>query len=182
MKCLFAMIQKLLSCHLAVLSLIALVSAFSLAAAYIAEFGFGLEPCILCLYQRIPFAVALVLALLGLGFYKWPLVGHTAIGLSGLAYLINGAIAFYHTGVEQHWWRSAVEGCVVNFDTDKGQQDLLAMIIKTPSVPCNVIPWQDPILGLSMANYNVALGLGMFGVCSLSLFLIRQRSAPAAKP
>lgn len=178
MKKLFELGLTLLSCHVAVLSLIALVSAFSLAAAYIAEFGFGLEPCILCLYQRIPFAIALILAVAGLALFRMPLVGHVAIGLSGLAFLINSAIAFYHTGVEQLWWDSGVEGCLVDFGEGGENGDLLAAILKTPSVPCNVIPWEDPVLGLSMANYNVVLGLGMFALCSLSLFLIRQRPSP----
>ena len=42
------------------------VSATALANAYIAEYGFGLEPCILCLYQRVPYAVAGVLGLAAL--------------------------------------------------------------------------------------------------------------------
>ena len=38
------------------------VSIGSLAMAFAAQYLFGLDPCILCLYQRIPYAVTVVLA------------------------------------------------------------------------------------------------------------------------
>ncbi len=41
-------------------------SVAALGAAYIAEYAFGLEPCILCLYQRLPFVATGLLALAGL--------------------------------------------------------------------------------------------------------------------
>ena len=45
-------------------------SAGALAVAYIAEFVFGLEPCILCLYQRVPYAATGILAILALGMRR----------------------------------------------------------------------------------------------------------------
>ena len=37
---------------------LATASAAALSLAFISEYVFGLQPCILCLYQRAPFAVA----------------------------------------------------------------------------------------------------------------------------
>src|SRR5690606_22429449 len=96
------------------------------------------------------------------------------IGLCGLTFLINSAIAFYHSGVEQKWWRSAVEGCAVPRLGDN-PQSLLENILSAPTARCDEIPWADPILGLSMANYNVVLCLGMAALCLISALLIRHK-------
>ena len=40
-------------------------------------------------------------------------------------------------------------------------QSMLENILSAPTGNCAEIPWQDPILGLSMANYNVILCLGI---------------------
>ena len=169
----FTLAKSTLTCPHAVLSLIAVVSIFSLLAALTAEVAFGLEPCILCIYQRIPFAIAALLSLLGL---LWAPARKPAINLCSYAFLINSGIAFYHTGIEQKWWRSAVEGCAVPPLGDT-PQSLLENIMSAPNARCDEIPWADPILGLSMANYNILLCLGMFALCTASFALITQRQA-----
>jgi len=166
-------ILKHLSCPCVVLSGIVAISVLSLTAALDSEVFLGLEPCILCIYQRWPYAIVTVLGIIGLSFRKRPHLPQITIAASGLAFLINSAIAFYHTGVEQHWWKSAVEGCVVpNFGDEP--QSILENIMSAPSARCDEIPWQDPIIGLSMANYNVLLCFGLFAVCALSAYLLRH--------
>jgi disulfide bond formation protein DsbB len=59
----------------------------------------GLYPCILCLWQRWPHLVAL---LLGLAVLKWQ--GPALPALAGLAVLTSAGIGVYHFGVEQDWW------------------------------------------------------------------------------
>lgn len=142
----------------------ALMSALALAAAYTGELVFDLEPCVLCLYQRVPFAIVIALAIIGI---LAPQMAKPAIILSGVAFLANSAIAFYHTGVEQKWWQSAVEGCAVPV-FDESPKTLLDTIMSAPAKPCNEIAWADPLLGLSMANWNIVFCLGMAGVCFYS--------------
>lgn len=137
------------------------ISAFcvaALAAAFTAEHVFDLKPCILCIYQRFPFAIN---AILGLVIYKLARKEHykgTAFMLliAGLVFLVNSALAFYHTGVEQLWWESALEGC--KFDPSS-----IRSAVYEPPVPCNEIPWQDPVIGLSMASWNVIV-CGIAGI------------------
>lgn len=173
MQKLIDLIVKLLSCHVIILGGIVLVSLFSLAAALIAEVVFGLEPCILCVYQRGPFALAIVLGLIGLIYRK---SARPMIMLSGLGFLANSAIAFYHSGVELKWWRSAVEGCAVpNFGDN--EQTMLENILSAPPARCDEIPWADPLLGLSMANYNVILCFGLFMACMLSFAVLGRKTS-----
>ncbi|MCB1531570.1 MAG: disulfide bond formation protein B [Alphaproteobacteria bacterium] len=168
---------KLLSCRIAVLLLVGSISLFSLLAALASEVFWGLEPCILCIYQRIPFLAVVIFAVLGFAFKRKSAATNTLLGMSALAFLINSMIAFYHTGVEQKWWISAVEGCAVPADFGMSEQSMLENILSAPSARCDEIPWADPVLGLSMANYNVILCLGLFALCAASLILVRKKAA-----
>lgn len=147
------------------------VSAASLAAALTAQYAFGLLPCDFCLYQRIPFAVVVMLSLLGLMAVKamGRRFGIFNMILCGIALLINSGIAFYHVGVEQHWWASA---CSLGDITALDPEAMKDAITNAPRVSCDQIPWQ--MFGISMAGYNVmlCLGLGLYA-------LIASRTAAA---
>lgn len=159
---------------------LAMISAAALGAAFISQYAFGLEPCVLCIYQRVPFAIVVALGLLGFILsYKCKRTTAAVIALSGLTLLINSIIAFYHTGVEQHWWRSFLEGCAVP-EMEGNITDVLAKIQATTDVVrCDEIPWQDPIIGLSMANYNVILCLGLAIIAAVSATMILRKSKSA---
>lgn len=162
------MIKSLLSDTPFIFMAVAFISLLSLAAAISSELFLGLEPCILCIYQRWPFAIAVVLGIIGFAFRKKMRAAQSVLTLMALNFFVNSGIALYHTGVEQKWWASEVEGCAVPlFDdqTDTSGQSLLENLMSAPVSSCSVIPWQDPVLGLSMANYNVILCFGLAVLC-----------------
>jgi disulfide bond formation protein DsbB len=138
-------------------------SATALGGALLAEHVFGLMPCILCLYQRVPFAIIILLSLLAMlpGFARFR---RPIIGLSGLIFLGGAAVAAFHTGVERKWWQGT-SGCGVTGGA-KTIEELLRQIEAAPVVRCDTIPWE--LFGLSMANYNVAYSL-ILGVAFLLL-------------
>lgn len=142
------------------------VSVFALANAYTAQYAFGLEPCILCLYQRVPYAVA---GVLGLAALFVPSIRFRAVAVAGAAFLVGASIAFYHVGVEQHWWVSAAACGAGGVPGDAGGprtvDELRQMLMRgSPVKACDEVDWT--LFGLSMATYNVpfslALALGSF--------------------
>lgn len=148
---------------------LAALSAVSLGMAFTAQYEFGLEPCTLCLIQRIPFVIIIALGLTGFILTKpFPRTTVPALSLMGLAFLSNSVIAFYHSGVERHWWKSFLEGCAVPDMTGDINDVLAAIEARTKAVPCDQIPWADPLLGLSMANYNVVFCfvLALLTICA----------------
>ncbi len=147
---------------------IALSSAFSLIAAFTAQYGFGLRPCDLCLMQRVPFAINILLG--GLAVWK-PNLGRPLVSLAGLAFLVNSGIAAYHSGVERKWW-TGLSGCSTP-DMSGSIEDLLKRIQETDVVRCDEIPWS--LFGLSMANYNVFFCLGL-GVLCLGFIVLTRRN------
>ncbi len=169
------MIKQILSNHLVTITLIILASAFSLGAAFTASSVFDLKPCNLCIYQRYPFAIAIILGLIGLAFYKNKNIATAILGICGINFLTNSGIAFYHTGVEQKWWESILEGCAIDFSTIKDTgKSALESIMGTPLTSCSDIAWQDPIIGLSMANYNIIFCFGLFVFCILSAVMVKK--------
>ena len=73
------------------------ISFCSLAAALYVEYVLSFKPCILCLYQRIPYAIALLISLIAFfaGNKKIPLV------ILGLTFLASVLLSGYHVGIEK---------------------------------------------------------------------------------
>ena len=128
--------------------------------AYIAQFGFGLEPCVLCLYQRIPYALVAVLGFTGL---MRPHLSPKLLVLAALVFASGAVIAAYHVGVEQHWWASAT-GCSGNTSKTTSTLDLIQSMQVKPPKACDAVDWT--MLGISMAGWNVLFSI-VAGVASL---------------
>jgi len=148
-------------------ALLMLAGAGALATAYTAQYGYDLEPCILCLYQRVPFAIAAVLGIVGLWRPQW-LAGIFALAVATFA--INAGIAVYHVGVEQHWWASAV-GCAGTLPTQVSPTDLMASLNTKPPKACDEVDWT--VLGISMASWNVVFSGGL-AVASAYVLKVRK--------
>lgn len=144
------------------------ISVFSLAGAFFAQYVMGLAPCQLCIWQRWPFVGTIILGLIALLMSEQKALSALAIALAGLIFLANSAIAFFHTGVERLWWEG-LKGCSAP-DMSGTVEELMARIQNSNGARCDEIPWADPILGLSMANYNVLLCLGMGLICLVAAF------------
>src|SRR6516225_1691762 len=78
-------------------------SAAMLGSAVISQYWGGLAPCELCLLQRWPWAVAIVIALVAIMVGNRPALPWVAL-LLAVIFAGSSALAFYHVGVEQHWF------------------------------------------------------------------------------
>jgi disulfide bond formation protein DsbB len=141
------------------------ISAFMpLSAALISQYFFNLHPCELCIYQRIPFFIVMAVSFISLikpRSSKVLIIG-TVIAIH--AYLLNSGIAFYHVGVEKHWW---VHGdCTGQFDMTSIEA-LKQSIFSKPVTRCDEVQFE--FLSLSMAGWNFfySLVLAIFFVILL---------------
>lgn len=140
------------------------VSLGAIAMAFIAQYAFDLEPCILCLYQRVPFAVAAVLAALALLPFARGQVSLWLTTACGIVFLAGSALAFYHVGVEEHWWAS-VAACGGAPSTGLSVEDLADQLASGPQKPCDEVNWR--LFGLSLAGYNVMISFAL-GVVTIA--------------
>lgn len=155
----------------------AIIAAAALGMALISQYKFGLQPCILCIWQRYPYGIIIALGVLGfLLSHKSMKLGGATLGLIGLTFIANSVIAFYHTGVELKWWPSHLEGCAVPKMEGDMTQILANIQSRAKAVRCDEIPWSDPILNLSMANYNVIVCLGLAVIALYSAYITLKKN------
>ncbi len=157
------------------LSLLGLAAASALAAAYTAQYGFNLQPCELCLFQRPAFYAVILLSVIGL-FWKKPQIRPVLLALVGVVMLANSGIAFYHTGVEKKWWPGPDACTSGEIEANLSLEELRAQILAAPLVRCDEPAWQ--FHGITMAGMNVVycLGLAMFAFWSLRHALAQNRT------
>src|SRR4051812_10214650 len=79
------------------------VSAAVLGTALLSQYWGGLAPCDFCLLRRWPWAVAFVISLVAVLPGRQPGLPGVALIL-GLVFAAGAVFAFYHVGVEQHWF------------------------------------------------------------------------------
>ena len=147
--------------------IIAAMAAATIAGAWFFQYVIGLVPCPLCLDQRIPYYVAIPLALV-LGFFahdpsrskfaRLLLLVIAAI----LAY--GAALGVYHAGIEWGWWPGPVTCSSARLPGGSG--NLLSQMQGSRVVPCDEVQWR--FLGLSLAGYNVLIA-GALALFALSV-------------
>jgi disulfide bond formation protein DsbB len=144
--------------------LILLVSLSILSSAYASEVWGGIRPCILCYYQRYACGAAGGLGLAGVVLGGNPAARRLLVALAGLAFLTGAAIAAFHVGVEQHWWRGTADCHAPALDMTLSIEQLREQLLATDFVPCDQVSWS--LFGLSLAGYNLLLSL-VLGFASL---------------
>lgn len=143
--------------------LILAVCLAALGTAFVSELFGGLRPCILCIYQRYAYGVAMIFGLIGVAVGGSPRAGATFVTLAGLAFLAGAAIAAFHVGVEQHWWRGTAECHAPVFDSSLSLDELREQMLATDFVPCDEVAWS--MFGISMAGYNALFSFALALLC-----------------
>jgi disulfide bond formation protein DsbB len=152
----------------------ALGSAATVAAAYVAQYGFGIAPCPLCLEQRQVHYVAIPLALIvAAAAWKKAPRGLVTVGLAVLTivFVVGVGIGVYHSGVEWKWWPGP-QDCSGPITTFGNAGDLLRQMQTTSVVRCDEVQFR--FLGLSLAGWNALICLGLAAVSAWGL--VRRRA------
>jgi len=147
---------------------VAAASIVALTSAFTAQYGFGLRPCILCLAQRVPFALAAIIGLVALSGALGDRARRLLVTIAGLLFLFNAGLATYHVGVEHHWWASP--GCSGEATAGASVTGLAARMNKPAQVACDQPPWD--FHGLTMAGLNIFYSAGL---ALVTLVLARRK-------
>jgi disulfide bond formation protein DsbB len=138
--------------------------------AYYFQYVKGLDPCPLCLEQRIAYYVSIPLAVVvaiaaGLGAPRHAVAA--GLGIIALTMLFNSGLALYHAGVEWQWWPGPQE-CSGSFETMSPSGNIWDDLNKrhVTIVRCDVAAWRDPFGLLSLAGYNVLISLALAAIAA----------------
>lgn len=128
----------------------------------------GYAPCEMCLWQRWPHLVAVVLALGAIATRVSPAKSLTLTALAAVAIAASGLIGAFHAGVEYGWWDG-----LTTCSTSTMAGDPMDAIMNAPLTRCDVAPWT--LFGISIAGYNAALSVA--GALLIGLLLLWRREA-----
>jgi disulfide bond formation protein DsbB len=147
--------------------LAALGAAAALGVAYASEVWGELVPCALCLVERWPYRIVIVLGLLA-AIAPRSLVRMLLV-LAILTLLADAAIAAVHVGVELRWWPSPLPECAAPHISGASITERLASMPARPSKPCDEPSFLIPGLPLSMAAMNLLFALAFAALLTMSL-------------
>jgi disulfide bond formation protein DsbB len=155
-------------------ALLFVTSAALLLGALAFQYLGGLQPCVLCIYQRYPHGAVLVLGGLALAhaLAGRPKAVPWLTMLAAVAMLVGAAIAAFHVGVEQGWWKG-LEACTAGSKPPPTLEGAFEALKKGPVANCGDIAWQ--LFGISMAGYNflISLVVGLFGLVAARAMIVR---------
>ena len=152
----------------AILGFMLVAAMASLSSAWIAQYGFGLFPCELCLYQRLPYIGIVALSLLALMPSVDGQSRRSCIQIGALLFATTAGVAAYHVGVEQGWWQSS---CAPTGAQSFSVNDIRSALQQPGQPACNDVPLE--VFGVSMAGYNFIWAT----MCACALLWSTQKKA-----
>ena len=139
-------------------------SSLVLVSAFIIEHRLGHEPCKLCLYERIPYFLSILLIIKMLFIKKYVRV---TLLILFLVFAISSALAFYHFGIEQGFFKESLACTAGNLSESITKKELLEQLSQN-IISCKDVSFR--IFGLSLAAINVILSL-ILSVIFTKLFM-----------
>ena len=107
------------------LKIILLLSFIAIISAYFIEYVLGHQPCNLCLIQRIPYGISIILLMIIFIFKKNE---RFLILLLILTFAFSFAISFYHYGIEQGFFKESSVCGVRDFTGSITKENLLRQL------------------------------------------------------
>ena len=152
-----------------------IVALFSLLAAGLAlgvalgsEYLGGLAPCALCLWERVPYRVAIALAALAL-----LMPSRIVLSLIAGVAVAGAGLAAVHVGVERGFWPSPLPECASRITPVGSIADRLAALPALPAKPCDEPSFLIPFVPVSMATMNLLFALAFAAL--LAIYLVQSR-------
>ena len=135
------------------LNLIFLLCLISIILAYFIEYVLGHQPCNLCIIERIPYGLGLILIILNYTLVKNE---RFVILLLILIFAFSLILSFYHFGIEQGFFKeSSVCGLKDSLNMISKEEILKQLQVKT--VSCKDVTFR--IFGFSLTAFNMIISL-----------------------
>ena len=135
------------------LKLIFIISLVSIISAYFIEYILGHQPCNLCLIERIPYGLSMMLIILNY-FYKKNEA--FIILLLIIIFIFSLIISLYHFGIEQGFFEESAV-CGLKNSAEIMSKDELLKQLQEKNISCKDVTFR--IFGLSLTSINILLSL-----------------------
>ena len=135
------------------LKIILLISFVSIVSAYFIEYALGHQPCNLCLLERIPYILSIVLIVINFKFKKSE---KFLILFLIVTFIFSFLVSVYHFGIEQGFFEES-SLCTLKDNSNIISKEELLKILNEKTISCKDVTFR--IFGLSLTNVNIFISL-----------------------
>ena len=135
------------------IKLIFLISIIALVSAFFIEYVLGHQPCNLCILERIPYLLAIIVILLNFKFSHYE---KFFIFLLSIIFLAGAIISLYHLGIEQGFIQESLV-CDLKSGSNLLSKEEILKQLQEKNVSCKDVTFK--IFGLSLTSYNILISL-----------------------
>ena len=145
------------------LKVIFLFSFIALISAFFIEYILGHQPCNLCLIERIPYGLSIMIIM---AIFLIRKNQKFLVMLLILTFIFSFAISFYHFGIEQGFFQESSVCGVKSLTEIITKEDLLKQLSEK-TISCKDVTFR--IFGLSLTSINIVISL-LFIITLLKIF------------
>ena len=135
------------------LKIILLISFVSIVSAYFIEYALGHQPCNLCLIERIPYILSIVLIVINFKFKKSE---KFLILFLIVTFIFSFLVSVYHFGIEQGFFEES-SLCTLKDNSNIISKEELLKILNEKTISCKDVTFR--IFGLSLTSVNIFISL-----------------------
>ena len=136
-----------------IIKLIFIISILALASAFFIEHALGHQPCNLCILERIPYLMAIVIIILN---YKFVHLEKYFILFLIIIFLVAAILSLYHLGIEQGFIKESLV-CDLKKGSDLLSKEDILKQLQEKNISCKDVTFK--IMGLSLTSYNIFISL-----------------------
>ena len=145
------------------------IISLTIISALIVQYWLGHEPCRLCLYERIPYFLSMLLITKIFFIKKYERI---TLLILFLIFMSSTVLAFYHFGIEQGFFSESLACTTGDLSKTLSKEELLQQL-KQNSIGCKNVSFR--ILGLSLAAINTIFSL-ILSVIFMRLFMNYEKN------
>ena len=131
---------------------ILIISILALISAYFIEYFLGYQPCNLCLLERIPYALSIIIILAN---FKIKFNDKYTLLVLIIIFVVSALLSIYHLGIEQGLIEESFV-CSTKDNLNLNKEQLLQELQKM-NISCKNVAFT--IFGLSLTTYNILLSV-----------------------
>jgi disulfide bond formation protein DsbB len=135
------------------IKLILLISIIALISAFFIEYILGHQPCNLCILERIPYFLAIIIILLN---YKFIEFEKFFILFLTIIFLFGTVLSLYHLGIEQGLIQESLV-CDLKSGSNLLSKEEILKQLQEKSVSCKDVTFK--MFGLSLTSYNILISI-----------------------
>jgi disulfide bond formation protein DsbB len=134
------------------------IISLMIISALIIQYWLGHEPCKLCLYERIPYFLSMLLIIKIIFIKKYEKI---TLLILFLVFMSSTVLAFYHFGIEQGFFKESLVCAAGNLSETLTKEEILKQLSQN-TISCKDVSFR--IFGFSLAAINTIFSISLSAI------------------